>query len=169
MSLVLRTLVAASVLTLSTDASESTQSRTFNDVAATFQIETPVVKAGENLKVEVIYSNTGNETVIFRYFYADVDAEIYRKGAKEPLLRACIGEYPFSETTLRPFQSVRVEDTVYLHCWDQLVPGRYEIRFHYHLGLLRNETLAQKYQRMYPHNFYVVAWEDRRHSFTITE
>jgi hypothetical protein len=169
MSRILQILVAASVLTVSVDAFASTQSRTFNDVGATFHIKTPVVKLSENLKVEVIYSNTGKAAVTFRYSYADVDAEIYRKGAKEPLLRGCIGEYPFFEVTLKPLQSVRLEETIYLHCWDALAPGHYEIRFYYHLGLLRDESLAKKYQRMYPHDFYVVAWEDRRHPFRIAK
>ena len=162
-------LVVAWILSLSANASEPTQSRIFNGVAASFRIETPVVRLGQNLKVEVIYTNTGKDIVNFRYGFAEVDAEIYLKGAKDPLLRGCIGEYPMFETRLKPFQSVRLEETMYLQCWDDLAPGRYEIRFHYHLGLLRDEALAQKYQRMYPHNFCVVAWEERKHAFRIAK
>ena len=166
---VVRALVLAGMLCVSGGASEPRQPRTFNGIAASFHVETPVITLGENLKVEVIYSNTGKETVTFRYGHVDVDAEVYRRGAKDPLLRGCIGEYPMFEATLNPFQSVRLEETIYLQCWDDLAPGRYEIRFHYHLGLLRDEALAKMYQKMYPHNFYVVAWEERKHAFTIAK
>jgi hypothetical protein len=145
------------------------EARSFQGVVASFRVKDRVIKLGDKLTVITVYRNIGTETVTFRFFGPDVDAEIYEKGEREPLLRGCIGTPAPQKVVLQPSESVRFEEPAHLPCWSDLTPGDFEIQFHYHLGLLRDESLQKKYLQMYPHDGYVVAWEDRRHQFTIVK
>ena len=157
------------IWTLTTSASEPPHSRSFNGVVASFHIQNPVVKPGDELTVAVVYRNTGAATVTFRFLQADEDAEVYRRGSQEQILKGCVGEPAPSNVTLGPGKSARFEQTFSWQCWDQLRPGDYEVRFCYHLGLLADESERENYQRKYPHDGYVVPWEDSRHRFTVTK
>ncbi len=50
-----------------------------------------------------------------------------------------------------------------------LQPGDYEVQFGYHLGLLIDQSLVRRYQAKYPHDGYVVPWNDRRYAFALTK
>ena len=160
---------AACIFSLAVSASDPARSRSFHGVVASFYIQNPMVKPGEELRVAVVYRNTGAETVTFRFLQADEDAEVYRKGSREQILNRCVGEPAPSKVTLGPGKTARFEQTFPWQCWGHLVPGDYEVRFSYHLGLLADESEREKYKRKYPPDGYVVPWEDRRHRFTIAK
>jgi hypothetical protein len=143
------------------------RSRCFNGITATFEITNPIIRTGEDLKVVVVYRNTGSETVHFRFFHVDEDADVYRRGEKRRLIGGFTGEPAPLETTLKPGQSFRFEDKFDMKGWSRLKPGDYEIRFGYHLGLLGDESLIRKYRASYPHDGYVVPWTDHRYPFTL--
>jgi hypothetical protein len=150
-------------------ASESIQARSFNGVTATFTIKNPVIRIGENLKVVVVYRNTSDRTVKFRFAHLDAEAELYPKGKSKSIIGGNIGEMPFAEVTLGPGDSFPVEDEVNMKGWPQLKPGDYEIQFFYHLGLLPDSALIKHYQAIYPHDHYVVPWSDRRYGFRLIQ
>lgn len=150
-------------------SSEHVRSRSFNGVTAAFEIKGSVIRIGEDLRVVVLYQNTGHRTVNFHFFQADEKAEIYPKGKSKPLFNVFLGEPQYSDVTLKPGGSARFEELFNLKGWPDLVPGDYEIRFFYHLGLLFDESLAESYRKKYPVEYDLVPWEVRRHSFTITK
>jgi hypothetical protein len=119
--------------------------------------------------VIVVYKNTGSKAVKFRYVDAVQTAEVYRSGNRKPLIGGYISHGPHSEVTLMPGESVQFDEAFNLAAWHDLAPGKYEIRFFYHLWLLRDESLAQKYKNKYPNEGYLVPWEDRKHPFTIVK
>jgi hypothetical protein len=137
-------------------------------VIAEFRIKNPVVKVRQNLTLIVAYKNTAATPVTFRYGDTDLEARIYRRGQSKPLIGGQVGEFPYSEATLQPGESITFEEVFHLGGWD-LEPGHYEVQFFYHLGLLRDESLADKYIKKYPNYYYLVPWEDRKHPFTVTK
>jgi hypothetical protein len=159
----------ACILSLAASASEPLRSRSFHGVVASFHIQNPVVRPGDELTVAVVYRNTGTETVTFRFLQADEDAEVYRKGSRQEILKGCVGEPAPSKVTLGPGKSARFEQTFPWQCWGHLRPGDYELRFCYHLGLLADESEREKYRQKYPHDGYVVPWSDQRYQFTIAK
>jgi hypothetical protein len=150
-------------------SSKHVRSRSFNGVTAAFEIKDSTIRIGEDLKVAVVYRNTGHRTVSFHFFQTDQDAKLYSKGKREPLVNVFVGEPQYSDVTLKPGESARFEEIFNLKGWPDLVPGNYEIRFYYHLGLLLDESLAKSYRKKYHVEHNVVPWEDRRHSFVITK
>ena len=142
------------------------QSRSFEGVTATFEIQNPVLRQREDLKVVVVYENRGDRTIKFRFFPVDNDVRIYRKGENKRIA-GFPGELPISEVTLRPGERISLEDIVHLKEWPDLPPGDYEIRFFYHLGGWLDEAIVQKYQAKYPHEEYVVPWNDRAYGFAL--
>lgn len=144
------------------------RARSFNGVVAEFRIKDPVIKMGEDLRLIVQYKNTGSKPVTFRFFAPDVDGQLYRRGEREPIIGGYVGEFASTKVTLQAGASAQFDEVFNLRGW-RLTPGDYEVRFYYHLALLDNAKLAQKYKNKYPHDFNVVPWEDRRHQFTITK
>jgi hypothetical protein len=145
------------------------ESRSFEGVTAAFEVKTPVVKLGEDLKVTVVYSNDSAYNVRFRFFPVQEDAELYRKGDREAIIGGFSGEPHFDEVILKPGEKFQVDDSILMRAWHDLVPGNYEIRFCYHLGLFEDEMLRKKYQSIYPHDQYVVPWNDRKYQFTLVK
>jgi hypothetical protein len=150
-------------------SSEHVRSRSFDGVTAAFEIKDFVIRIGEDLKVVAVYRNTGHRTVNFHFFQADQDTELYPKGKSKQLVNVFVGEPHYSDVILKPGESARFEETFNLKGWPDLVPGDYEIRFFYHLGLLFDDSLAKRYRKKYHVEHNVVPWEDRRHAFTITK
>lgn len=147
---------------------ESLQSRSFNGVVASFRIKNPIISVGEDLKIIVVYRNTGTRAVKFRFYQVDEWVELFRKGENESIAGGFVGEPQFEEVTIKPGKSVRVEQTFNMKGWPYLAAGKYEIRFFYHLGLLFDESLIKQYQAKYPHPGYVVAWSNRRYPFRLS-
>lgn len=168
-----REIITGSILFVATASEgasmESAESRSFNGVTATFEIKNPVLKVGEDLRINVTYRNESRRTVNFRYLHLEVDVEFYEKGKMKPLIGGSVGEPAPQEVTLEPGKSLVFEDVVYTKRWDNLVPGAYEVRFSYHLGLLLDKSLQKKYLKTYPHTGYVVPWNDRRYAFTLVK
>jgi hypothetical protein len=169
MQSIARTVILSYTLILSVSASEPTLSRSFSGIVATFRIKNSVIKLGEDLKIVVVYRNVSHRTVNFHFFQADEKAELYLKGSRQPLVNVFTGEPQYSDVILKPGESARFEEVFNLKGWPDLVAGNYEIRFHYHLALLFDKSLAEKYRRKYPVEYDLVPWEDRRHLFTITK
>src|SRR5437868_3048091 len=63
----------------------ATHGRSFNGVTANFEITNPLIKKGEDLKLVVVYHNAGPRAVTFRFFPAEEDAKLYRKGESKPI------------------------------------------------------------------------------------
>lgn len=141
--------------------------RSFNGVVASFTIENPRVKLGENLKVKVVYRNVGHNPVEFRVYVADENAELYRKGIARPLVNIYNGEAQYDDLHLQPGESRVFEEVFDLRGWRDVTPGDYEVQFCYNLALLFDESLANTYRQKYHIDGYVIPWEERRHSFTV--
>jgi hypothetical protein len=160
-------LLLAAVLGFASEG--GTDSRSFNGVTATFEIKTPVVKIGEDLRIVVVYRNVSDQTVSFRFFHLDEDGEIYPKGKTKPVIGGFVGEPQYQEVTLKPGEKLRFEDAFDMKGWVNLRPGAYEVRFFYHLGLLPDESRVKEYLKRYPHDGNVVPWDDRRYAFSLVE
>ena len=119
------------------------------------------------MKVVVVYRNMSGRTVNFRFAHLDEEAELYQKGKTKPIIGGFSGEAPYATITLNPGESYRFEDLLNMKGWPNLPPADYEIRFSYNLNLLFDESLIEKYQAKYPHDGYVVPWNEHRYAFTL--
>src|SRR5438270_12893928 len=89
---------------------QSARARSFKGIIASFKIQNPIIKIGEDLKIVVVYRNTGNNKVHFRFFHLDENADVYKKGEDKPIIGGFTGEPAPLETTLNPGESLRFED-----------------------------------------------------------
>lgn len=142
-----------------------------NGVTATVEIITPVIRAGENLKTRIVFRNTGTRPVAFRFLPSLMEhAVLYSNGERVPFANRAIGEVSYSEVFLKPGESTQINDNLPLKIWYDLVPGQYQIRFYYHLGLLLpNRSLMEAYERHYHAVNGLVPLERRSHSFTVVK
>jgi len=154
---------------MSVAVTKAMHSRVFNGVIADFKIKSPIIRIGEDLKVDVAYQNTKDRIVAFRFSHLDEDIELYSKGSQKPIIGGFVGEAPYAEVRLKPGESFRFVDTINMKGWPDLPPGEYEVRFAYHLGLLSDDALIKRYQAIYPHNHYVVPWSERRYGFRLVK
>ncbi|PZR76760.1 MAG: hypothetical protein DLM73_01665 [Chthoniobacterales bacterium] len=148
---------------------EAAWSKSFNGVTAKFKIGTPIIRIDEPLKVTAVYRNEGRQSVTFRILPLILDVHVYQNGRKVPFESPFFSvEQPYSEITLAPGETTRVEDDLYVGARFQLVPGKdATIWFCYFLPLLPDKAMEKLYERKYRVVNHAVAWENHGHTFKV--
>jgi hypothetical protein len=143
--------------------------RTFDGVSATFRIAGSPIRRSQPLRISFVLRNHAQRSVAFRYLPPSYHARVYSRGVEIYPTCDMLGEMPYSEVTLKPGVSVALEDEFHFAACYELMPGRYTVRFYYHLALFRGTPLEKQYVEQYHAVDGLVPWDNRSYSFTVVE